>query len=358
MKPESDIARVSERKSLIGLAWKIFLPVAIGLGVVVWLFRREFDASVWDSVRFTPSVALGIFLACVFMLGRDFGLSWRFRVLTDRDLSWVKAIKVSYLCEFTSCVTPSAVGGSALSMVYMHREGIGFGRATTITMSTLFLDELFFVVFLPVVMMIVPYGQLFGFDRNSFALGLRAVFWVIYIGLTLWTLILYVGIFVKPHAIRYGIRRIFRLRWLRRWSGKADELGMNMEQTGRDLRHRPLKWWLQAFAATAFSWMSRFLVVCALFLGFAPGADQLMVFARQFVVWVILIVTPTPGGAGVSEWLFTTYYGDLISGEGMALVLALFWRIISYYSYLMVGACILPAWIRQGFRNRRNNKNQ
>ena len=81
-----------------------------------------------------------------------------------------------------------------------------------------------------------------------------------------------------------------------------------------------------------------------------------LIFARQFVVWVILIVTPTPGGAGVSEWLFTTYYGDLISGEGMALVLALFWRIISYYSYLMVGACILPAWIRQGFRNRRNNR--
>lgn len=356
MNSAADTDNVSERKSLLGLAWKIFLPVAIGLGVVAWLFHREFDSAVWDAVRFTPAAIGGIFLACVFMLGRDFGLSWRFRVLTDRDLSWLKAIKISYLCEFTSCVTPSAVGGSALSMVYMHREGIGLGRATTITMSTLFLDELFFVVFLPVVMLIVPYSQLFGFDRSSFTLGLRAVFWIIYIGLTLWTLLLYLGIFVKPHAIRRGLNRLFRMRWLRRWSAVVEELGMNMEMTGRDLRHLSLAWWLQAFAATSFSWMSRFLVVCALFIGFAPGADQMMVLARQFVVWVILIVSPTPGGAGVSEWLFTTYYGDLISGEGMALVLALFWRIISYYSYLIVGACILPAWIRQGFRNRRNKK--
>lgn len=108
----------------------------------------------------------------------------------------------------------------------------------------------------------------------------------------------------------------FSLGWLRRWRDKADSLGRDMEDTGRDLRHRPLRWWLEACGGTVLSWMSRYLVVNALFFGFAPEADQVIVLARQFVVWVILMVSPTPGGAGISEWLFTTYYGDLLlTGE-------------------------------------------
>ena len=103
---------------------------------------------------------------------------------------------------------------------------------------------------------------------------------------------------------------------------------------------------LEAFCATALTWSSRYLVVNALFLGFVPGADQLVVFGRQFVVWVVLMVSPTPGGSGVSEWLFTTYYGDLIGDTALALVIAVFWRIITYYIYLAIGAIILPSWLR------------
>ncbi len=97
------------------MAWKMLLPVAIGLGVVWWLFGREFDAGVWDTLRFDGRAIAGIVLAWVFMLGRDFGLTWRFRVLTDGRLSWAKAIKVCFLCEFTSCVTPTSVGAARLA---------------------------------------------------------------------------------------------------------------------------------------------------------------------------------------------------------------------------------------------------
>ncbi len=88
-----------------------------------------------------------------------------------------------------------------------------------------------------------------------------------------------------------------------------------------------------------------------------PAAGQAVVFARQFVVWVILMVSPTPGSAGISEWLFTTYYGDLIASAGMALVIALFWRLVSYYVYLVIGICILPGWFRRGFGKQTRKKN-
>lgn len=337
------------KKQTLSLIWKIFLPVAIGVAVVAWLFHREFDPAVLRSIHFDSRVIGCIALAWLFMIGRDFGLSWRFRALTDRQLSWMQAIKIDLLCEFTSCVTPSAVGGSAFGMLYLNREGIELGRATTLMMTTLFLDELFFVVSLPIIMLVVPYSSLFDFGHSTFTVGLQSVFWSVYAVIFIWTTVLFFGIIVKPHGIHRFLNWLFHFRILKKWAAKADTLGTNMETTGRDLRHRSLKWWIETFSATALSWSSRYLVVNALFLGFAPEASQLIVFARQFIVWVCLMVSPTPGSAGISEWLFTTYYGDLIHSAGMALVIALFWRLISYYVYLLAGACIMPGWIRKGF---------
>lgn len=340
------------RRQFSGLAWKIFLPIAIGLAVVVWLFHREFNVKVWDSIHFDSHVILCIALAWLFMLGRDFGLSWRFRALTDRQLTWIQAWKVDMLCEFTSCVTPSAVGGSALGMIYLNREGIELGRATTLMMTTLFLDELFFVVSIPIIILTVPYDLLFDFGHEGFTVGLQSVFWVVYAIIVVWTSILFMGIIVKPHGIHLFLNWFFHFKFLRKWSRQVDQLGQNMESAGHELKKRPLRWWFETFGATALSWSSRYLVVNALFLGFAPEANQVVVFARQFIVWVCLMVSPTPGSAGISEWLFTTYYGDLIHSAGMALVIALFWRIISYYVYLIVGACIVPGWVQQSFSRK------
>ncbi|MDE6430713.1 MAG: flippase-like domain-containing protein [Duncaniella sp.] len=342
----------SEHRQILSLAWKIFLPIAIGLAVVVWLFKREFNPAVCEAIHFDGRVIGCIALAWLFMVGRDFGLTWRFRALTDRQLTWKQAWRVDMLCEFTSCVTPSAVGGSALGMIYLNREGIELGRATTLMMTTLFLDELFFVVSLPVIMLLVPYHQLFDFGHGGFTVGLQSVFWGVYAIVTAWTTILFLGIIVRPHAIHRFLNWLFHFRLLKKWQTQVDTLGTNMENTGRELRKRPMSWWVETFGGTALSWSSRYLVVNALFLGFAPMANQLIVFARQFVVWICLMVSPTPGSAGISEWLFTTYYGDLINSAGMALVIALFWRIISYYIYLLVGACIVPGWISQGIRLR------
>ena len=127
--------------------------------------------------------------------------------------------------------------------------------------------------------------------------------------------------------------------------------------TGKDLKNRSLKWWIEAGAGTFLSWSSRFLVVNAIFLAFAPLADQLLVFCRQFVVWTLLTVSPTPGGSGVSEWLFTTYYGDMLGGASIALIIAIIWRLISYYLYLAIGVVMVPAWIKQGLRNKKQKQN-
>lgn len=155
------------------------------------------------------------------------------------------------------------------------------------------------------------------------------------------------GILVRPDAVAKLINRIFRWKLLRRWAKGADEMGRNMIEASKAVRGAGIGWWANVFGATILSWFSRYLVVNALFWGFCPDASGMLVFGRQFVVWVVLMVSPTPGGSGISEWLFTQYYGDLIGSTSIALMLALAWRLLSYYLYLIVGAALIPSYFRR-----------
>lgn len=342
--------------------WKVMLPVAIGLAVVAYMFWHESKeanfAEVLSDIKFTWRAWLCIVLGFLFMLGRDFGLSWRFRALCDKQLSWKQAFKVDFLCEFTSCVTPSAVGGSSLGMVFLNSCGIEIGRATTLMITTLFLDELFFVISCPLVVLLTPARDIFSSDGNAFSQGIMLTFWIVYGIIAAWTFLLFAGIIWKPYWIHKILNSISKWRILRKWGAGIAGLGDNMVATSGELRKKPFKFWLEVFGGTALSWTSRYLVVNALFLGFVPADDkwQWVILARQFVIWVVLMVSPTPGGAGLSEWIFTNYYGDLVPGVGMALVLAIFWRIISYYVYLGIGAAIVPGWLRQSYHRLKGDK--
>lgn len=361
--PQTNPPEASPRISKKTFAtWKILLPVAIGLTVVILMFihdaRKEDLTAVWHSINLTPRTVVFILIAFLCMFGRDFGLTWRFRTLTDRQLSWPKAWKVDMLCEFTSCVTPSAVGGSSLGMVFLWTQGISFGRATTLMMTTLFLDELFFVIACPLVALFTPASELFASGASSFSHGIKLTFWVIYGILFLWTSILFLGIIVRPLWIRSLLVKVCSLKFLRRFQKGASSLGDSMVATSAELKSKPFRFWIEVFLGTALSWTSRYLVVNALFLAFIPADDPYawIILARQLVIWVVLMVAPTPGGSGLSEWLFSEYYGDLVTTAGLALILAVFWRIISYYLYLAIGAAIVPSWLKNALEKIKESK--
>ncbi len=324
-------------------AYQIFLPIAIGFGVIAWLFFREFDPEEWRRMSLTDYAAWGVVLAVLAVIGRDFGLTWRFHHLSDSDLTWRQSLRVCLLCEFTSAVTPTAVGGSAFSLYFMSKEGLSLGRSTTLMMTTLFFDELIFVVLCPIVVAIVPYSELLCIGQPGLE-WLPATFWIVYAVIFIWTAVLFMGIVVKPSIVTSLINYLFRLPFIRRWRRSAEKLCHDMMTTSEDLHNKRFGWWAKGFAATAVSWISRFLVVNAILIIFIPAADHLLVLCRQFAVWLVLMFAPTPGGSGLSEGLFMTYYGDIITTESAALAVTVVWRLFSYYLYLAIGAILLPSW--------------
>jgi uncharacterized membrane protein YbhN (UPF0104 family) len=68
------------------------------------------------------------------------------------------------------------------------------------------------------------------------------------------------------------------------------------------------------------------------------------VLARQLVMWVILLISPTPGSTGIAEILLPAFIGDL-TGLGYLALVAVIWRGVTYFPYLFAGALVLPGWL-------------
>ena len=149
---------------------------------------------------------------------------------------------------------------------------------------------------------------------------------------------------------------IFKLPLLRRWKHGANKAGTEIIENSREFKAKPFTFWLKAFAATAFSWTSRYWVVNAILLAFFSISDHLLIFARQLIMWIMMLVSPTPGGSGFSEFVFTRYLGEFIPVDAavlgtVAVVMALVWRLATYYPYLLMGVIIFPRWVKSKFIN-------
>lgn len=335
---------------------RIFFAVLIGLGIVAFLLIKDFNKEAFALMPVTFTAIMFLGLAVLFMVFRDLGYMLRIRILTKNDLSWRQSFRVIMLWEFSSALMPSAVGGTTIAMIFVNKEGINLGRSTAVVMATSFLDELYFILMFPLLLLSFKVSRLFDVG-NEFLL-----FAVIGYSLKLiYTIVLSYGLFINPRGLKWLLLWLFKLPFLRKFRYNAYLTGTDIVTSSNQLKKESLGFWVKAFLATFFSWTSRYWVVNALMLAFFVISDHFLLFARQLVMSNIMLLSPTPGASGVSEFVFTKYLGDLIPvgasviGSVSAL-LALLWRFISYYPYLIIGTIIVPKWLKVSFKRKRSNK--
>jgi uncharacterized protein (TIRG00374 family) len=335
-------------------------PILIGLAVVGWMLYRDFDPDVFARIRFSWNTLFWLFIAFLCMFGRDLGYIIRIKVFSGGQLSWMQAFRIIMLWEFTSAITPSAVGGTSVAILYVHKEGISVGKSSAMVMLTSFFDELYFVIMFPLVLLAVGQAQLFDLNNVSesfLSMSLMTVAGVGYLLKLVWTLVMSYGLFVNPRGLKWLLLKIFKIRPLRRWYRSVNNVGTDIILSSRELKTKRAGFWIKGFLSTFLSWSSRYWVANALILAFFGYTDQLLLFARQLVMWVMMLVMPTPGGSGFAEYIFTHFLGDRmpVAPElqvAAGTLVAVVWRLITYYPYLIAGAILFPRWLNTHFSHR------
>ena len=336
---------------------RMILPILIGLGGAAYMLFRNFDADRFSFFEWSFAAAVWIFVAILMMIIRDVAYIVRIKLLTDNKLSWRQAFEIIMLWEFSSAISPSVVGGIAPAIYFLYKEKLSAGQSTAVVLAAIFLDELFFILIIPILLLffgnnIFPNEELLHFSQ------LKYYFWIGYGLIFFYTLLLSYAIFINPHIIKRLLKWIFRFPLIKRWQENICVLSDQLIETSKWFKTKSFFFWSKSFLATFVSWTGRYFVVNFMFMAFFRGSlswgEHFLIYARQLSMWILLLISPTPGGSGLAEFFFSDFLRDFIPNLSWVIPMALLWRLISYYPYLFIGAIILPRWVNRVFKKKRD----
>jgi uncharacterized membrane protein YbhN (UPF0104 family) len=128
-------------------------------------------------------------------------------------------------------------------------------------------------------------------------------------------------------------------------------------EASREIVRKTWRFHLTVLGTTAIAWSCRFGLLICIILALVPGAvfdviTQANQYARIESMFVIMAFSPTPGGSGVAEYAVSEYLTDYVP-VGIVFLVAFIWRLLEYYSYLLIGAVVVPNWVRKIYKRGR-----
>lgn len=327
---------------------KVLIPVLLGLGATAWIFIKD------DRVNELKGIAQAnvwwLMAALVVLVIRDAGYMYRIRSLTDKYLTWRNSVDVIMLWEFASAITPSVVGGTTIATIILNKEGIPLGKSLAYVMLTAVLDNMFFIVAAPIALLLTQ-GQVFptfNLDPADMA-KLQSAFYISYGLIAVYTFVMIYALFVRPRAFKWLLLKATSLGFLRKWRVQAFQHGNEIIWASEQLKGKDVNYWARAIISTVFVWSARYFLLNCLIAAFVEVgfAEHLLILSRNLIFWIVMLIAITPGGAGIVEMAFPSFFG-LFLGPFSGIVVVLY-RLITYYPYLILGSIFLPRWIAKVF---------
>jgi uncharacterized protein (TIRG00374 family) len=340
---------------------KIIIPIIIGIFTVAYLVWNQVEWKELKNISWNGFTLFWLGIAIVFLFIHHISYSFRLYSLSDREFNFKKCIELIFIWEFSSAVSPTSIGGSAVAFFLLAKEKLSFAKTATIVLYTIVLDGLFFLFSIPVLFFIFG-GIIIRPDMQGFSdLGGWGNFFIFsYLFMFCYTLLFFYGLFLRPAGIKELLLTLTRFSFTKKWRNDAERVGNEILLASKELKIKPVQWHFRALIATIGAWSTRFLLLLAVILAFNPEISReitnlVQLFARLEAMFLITLFSPTPGGAGFVEVLFGGFLIDYIPNSTVATLTATIWRLLGYYIYLFIGAVVVPNWIRKKVLNEKIN---
>ncbi len=334
---------------------KIVIPVLLGIMAIVWLMLKKFDVKEFYKIEWTGHTIQWIGLAVALLVARHLLYSLRLYLISGREFTYSKCIELLFIWEFSTAVAPTSAGGAAVALFVLIQEKLSTAKTVTIVIFKVLLDSIFFLTVLPLSLLVFGW-QVVRPDMKSFAdIGAWGyTFITVFILMLLQGSILFYGLFINPAGIKKLLAFFTKLPLLKRFEKRAELLGDEIVIASEELKRHSWRFHLAAFGVTSLAWLTRFLLINCLIIAFIPHLhndwyNQMLLFARISTMYIVTLFSPTPGGAGIAELVFGGFMSDFVPST-TALVIALIWRVLTYYSYLIAGVFVIPNWVNKILR--------
>ncbi len=340
--PDQDVPP-EKPKGMSKLAKRIGIVVFIIINAaVIWFTAfNEFSKKTPPPIQFSFTNILFL-LAGILCLVVVLGCETVKYVLMMRHLgekvSWRHAFSTAALGKYYDCITPSGAGGQPFQIYYLHSNGYSSGAASAMPLSGFFTMQFGFVI-------LCLFAFIFGNSAFN-ETGLTGIKITAYVGAVAYMLVpvmiiisgvapkiamRIVAFFVRVGAFLHLVKRpnhaiMKSVRSLNNYS-------VNIKKITSD---RPLLIKL-LLLSTLFQ-----LAMCSMpFFAVRTFDGDLNYFEAVFMcvfIQAAVSLVPTPGNAGAAEGSFYIVFSRL--GTAGTFWAMLIWRLLCYYSFIIVGVLI------------------
>ncbi|PSQ79908.1 MAG: hypothetical protein BRD46_05475 [Bacteroidetes bacterium QS_8_68_15] len=311
------------------MLWPLGLSL-LALGVVA-TFTFE-PGAFWTFARTVNPWLLGG--ACATTALRVFFGGWRFHFISGGRLGLAEGVRGQLAWDFLSNLTPTAIGGGPIAIVYLARDqDIPVGEASAFMLFSMVLDQLWFALSIPLLLAASSFFNVFPDVAYGFG---HWTFFVVFTGMLLWAALFSYAILFRPRLLRRLAGRVFSLRLLRRFRHRVVREATRFSERAHRMREQSAAFYAKSFLLTIAMWMGRYLLAVLVVWSVYPALDVVLATLRSAALHMGGLLMPTPGGAGGVEGLYALFFGPLMPGSLMALTL-LVWRFLGYYVFLALG---------------------
>jgi len=317
---------------------KLLLIIPIGvignlLFVYFWTEDKEFGLSNFSI----PYLLLAMGLAFFPWIAHALRVLLWARFLEHR-FNFIDSLRIVVNAELAAALSPTVIGGSPMKWGMLVKKGVKPGAAATLTTINLFEEVILFTIVIPVVLTLtqawdLPQLQLllseffkfFSFNGSSETVGALLIF--------LPSFFLFTQISAKSRPTgRLG-------RFFAKVADKFRSFSAEMRQAAIFIWRYGKSLFALSMLITASQWICRCSVATALIWGLGIAVNPIEMFILQWIVFLTMVIVPTPGAIGGAEFSFYLIFESVIPAGAIGLVLGA-WRFLSYYCQLAVGALL------------------
>ncbi len=309
-------------------------PVLLSLLVLAAIGYFTFDASAFRLMREHLHPGF-LALAILTTFSRVLLGGWRLSYIARGRLTLMSGTRAQLAWEFFSNVTPSTIGGGPVATLYMARDqDIPIGEATAFFLFAMLMDQLWFVVSIPVIIVATFNMELIPAAVGDIGLW---TFMAFFAGMLTWSCLFAYATLVRPDLLERLADRLFRFKYLERFHERVMTEMRTLARRARTLRGQPPRFYVTGFLITAGMWLMRYLLVLFVVWSVVANFDKILLLLRTATMILCSLIMPTPGGSGGLEGLYAFFIGPLMP-DALVVPTLLTWRTLGYYIFIALGA--------------------
>ncbi|MFN8319994.1 MAG: flippase-like domain-containing protein [Saprospiraceae bacterium] len=314
---------------------RLFILIGIGLLLHAIFLAYTIDPKSFEllyQIKWYYLVLITI-LAISPWIGHAFRIVMWSRWL-DYPISFKSAFAIVMANDIGAAITPTAVGGGPVKIGMLVNKGMPAPKATFMVLLSATEDIIFYgtgiVLTLLYMHHVIEQLGAYLLKHSSLLIGLSIFLLAIILGWKTVKLIIKKILSYFPESWQLRLSRFNA--GLRHYFSDIGQTYLDVVKTG--------KWRLAVSIIILFyQWFTKFTILAIILISLDIPFTWFDMYIKQWIIWMGMLIIPTPGASGGAEAAFLVLFKGSLSGDLPNLIVST-WRFFTYYFILILSVIL------------------